>query len=614
MKNKKASIIFLLGSQSISGGTNVIFEHAAGLQRRGYYVVICTEYHVDYESVSWHPYGSDLIFVTYDEVSGRRFDVAIATWWRTIFNLNRIKANVFVYFCQSIESRFYDNSSFDNKTLIDFSYRLPLPIITESTWIAKFLTDTYGRTCFVVPNGIRKELFGPLVRGGNKKEGVSFLVEGPLGVPFKNTERAIELCASSRVNNIGLLTSSPCKEYPGVNSVFSQIPQREISTIYGQYDVLVKLSVVEGMFGPPLEMFHCGGTAISYKVTGHEDYMIHDVNSLLLEIGDEIGVRDAIKCIKNSSLREELKKNAMITSGQWPSWDRSTDEFEKVIKQILKFHRPSRGLIEDVSCAVQSTLSVSWLLHAIQFRPYDIWDMIKMMRRLVLNQLSAQVDSYIASIGGVNDDVVRRAMNNISTLITPMPLRLEYCRNIFLILYGVVIANKKRLSRKNAKKLNDSSQFVDFMAEEIKSDAMRMSRKSLSAWDEREIDFCVVRGSRDDRGVARQLKKIKKIFPGLISTDVSADLPIIDDVFLASRVIYFPEEWSSQLDFPILRRLLVSAFMSGAVIILSGFSRNIWRLESGEHYISADSFFDMPISVWIFSKISTLVMFSSQRC
>ena len=69
MKNKKASIIFLLGSQSISGGTNVIFEHAAGLQRRGYYVVICTEYHVDYESVSWHPYGSDLIFVTYDEVS-----------------------------------------------------------------------------------------------------------------------------------------------------------------------------------------------------------------------------------------------------------------------------------------------------------------------------------------------------------------------------------------------------------------------------------------------------------------------------------------------------------------------------------------------------------------
>ena len=122
-----------------------------------------------------------------------------------------------------------------------------------------------------------------------------------------------------------------------------------------------------------------------------------------------------------------------------------------------------------------------------------------------------------------------------------------------------------------------------------------MSRKSLSAWDEREIDFCVVRGSRDDRGVARQLKKIKKIFPGLISTDVSADLPIIDDVFLASRVIYFPEEWSSQLDFPILRRLLVSAFMSGAVIILSGFSRNIWRLESGEHYISADSFFELEV-------------------
>ena len=53
------------------------------------------------------------------------------------------------------------------------------------------------------------------------------------------------------------------------------------SGIYRSCDVIVKLSYVEGMFGPPLEMFHCGGTSIVYDVTGHDEYIVHGKNGLV---------------------------------------------------------------------------------------------------------------------------------------------------------------------------------------------------------------------------------------------------------------------------------------------------------------------------------------------
>jgi hypothetical protein len=50
--------------------------------------------------------------------------------------------------------------------------------------------------------------------------------------------------------------------------------------VYRSCDILGKLSYVEGMFGPPLEMFHCGWTAIVYNVTGMMN--IYDIRRMHL--------------------------------------------------------------------------------------------------------------------------------------------------------------------------------------------------------------------------------------------------------------------------------------------------------------------------------------------
>jgi glycosyltransferase involved in cell wall biosynthesis len=110
-------------------------------------------------------------------------------------------------------------------------------------------------------------------------------VEGPLGVSYKNVEKTIELCRQAEVDEIWLLTSSEVTDYPGVNRCFSRVPITETAAIYRSCDLLVKLSYVEGMFGPPLEMFHCGGTALVYDVTGHDEYIRHQQNSIVVPRG-----------------------------------------------------------------------------------------------------------------------------------------------------------------------------------------------------------------------------------------------------------------------------------------------------------------------------------------
>jgi hypothetical protein len=65
------------------------------------------------------------------------------------------------------------------------------------------------------------------------------------------------------------------------------------------------------MFGPPLEMFHCGGTAIVYDVTGHDEYIRHGVNSLVVERDNELQVVDWLKKLKNDiGLLDKLKAGA----------------------------------------------------------------------------------------------------------------------------------------------------------------------------------------------------------------------------------------------------------------------------------------------------------------
>jgi glycosyltransferase involved in cell wall biosynthesis len=336
-------IAFLLGSPEISGGTYVIFEHATRLQAIGHTVIIVTEEIVTPQRYAWHPEAGRLLWRSLEEVRNDAFDFVIATWWHSVEKLGKLHARKYVYFVQSIESRFLppqDPEIYPQRDIdiinawCEDTYALNVPVITEAHWIQSYLFERYNRLAAIVRNGIRKDIYcadGPAYAA--RREGnLRVLVEGPLGVSYKNVEKTIELCRRAEVDEIWLLTSSEVTDYPRVNRCFSRVPITETAAIYRSCDLLVKLSYVEGMFGPPLEMFHCGGTALVYDVTGHDEYIRHQQNSIVVPRDDEASVINWLKRLQESpALMASLKGGAEQTAHDWPDWDVATKNFHDAL-------------------------------------------------------------------------------------------------------------------------------------------------------------------------------------------------------------------------------------------------------------------------------------------
>jgi hypothetical protein len=345
-------IVFLIGGVAISGGNYVTFQHALYAKAMGHDVTIAAMHPWTEAELTWHPALSQIDLAKLSDLAEQRFDIAIATWWRTALRLAEINAEQYAYFVQSIESRFFPAHQQRHRDLVDGTYRMGLPVITEASWIKEHLHESFGTEAYLARNGILKSLYtvdgdtvAPRVPGR-----LRILVEGPFGVPIKNTARTVRLVREAEPAEIWLLTSSKVAWYPGVDRVFSQVPIQAVPPIYRSCDVIVKLSYVEGMFGPPLEMFHCGGTAIVYSVSGHDEYIVPNKNALVLSSDDEAGVVAQIRrLIQDQTLLRTLKDEAEDTARGWPDWNHSSSTFLSHLEKIVHLPSVCRTALADQS-------------------------------------------------------------------------------------------------------------------------------------------------------------------------------------------------------------------------------------------------------------------------
>lgn len=338
-------ICFLVGSMAISGGTYVIVQHASFLHNLGHDVTLAVQEKFNASTVSWHDRASNLRCIPIAEAKDESFDLVIATWWKTALELAEFDSRAYAYFIQSIESRFYPSDEGPLRALVDSTYDLPIKLATEALWIQRYLTVEHTQTSALIRNGIRKDVYrldGPAVAPRDPSH-PRVLVEGPFGVPFKNTALAIRLAKKAGAKDIWVLTSSPAGRLPGVSRVFSRMAMNDTPSVYRSCDILLKLSTVEGMFGPPLEMFHCGGTSVVFNVTGHDEYIIHGQNSLVVPTGDVKGVvRSLEELLCDRSLLKKLSSAATETARGWPSWDQSSAAFATWVDECLLFGMADR--------------------------------------------------------------------------------------------------------------------------------------------------------------------------------------------------------------------------------------------------------------------------------
>lgn len=330
--NRPRKVAFLLDSFIISGGVIAIIEHCSRLEGPDFEPYIVTE-HPATPHRNWHHAGSALRVLDFETAQSMDFDIAIATWWKTCYNLHRLRADRYAYFVQSLENRFYEPTKHGSlKPLVRATYQLPVIFITEAKWIQDTIQAMRPKAqVFYVRNGIDKSIFNLGERTEfqpTNTERLRILIEGPLGVWFKETTKAIQIAAGLEFpKRITLVTASdvPPDVRRQVDVVHSNVTATEMPEIYRQTDVLLKMSKVEGMFMPPLEAFHCGATAVCSWVTGCDEYLKHGWNSFIAVPEDYDSIRRYLNLInKDRQLLNFLRCNALTTAKSWPSWEESS--------------------------------------------------------------------------------------------------------------------------------------------------------------------------------------------------------------------------------------------------------------------------------------------------
>lgn len=318
-------IAYVIPGCGISGGIAVICQHVNRLLRRGLDVVLISE--DDKTSIDWFP--NQLVEVLPMSKIPDNIDIVVATGWSTAYTIQNINAKRKVYFVQSDESRFYEKDSKMYKEAWE-SYKFEYEYMTEAKWIKKWLKDTFGQEAYYVPNGLDEKIIHktePIVPKGEK---VRVLLEGPIDIPFKGMADAF-MAVNDLDCEIWCISSAgrPKPEWK-CDRFFEKVPMEQMKFIYSSCDIFLKMSRVEGFFGPPLEMMACGGAVVVGKVTGYEEYIEHEYNALVVNQGDVMGARKAVdKLINDVELRKKLILNGEKTADKW-KWEPTIDELEKI--------------------------------------------------------------------------------------------------------------------------------------------------------------------------------------------------------------------------------------------------------------------------------------------
>jgi glycosyltransferase involved in cell wall biosynthesis len=316
---------FLVNDLQLSGGVGVVVQHARQLSMiEGWEVTLVMAR--EPEGPTWHGYEHlpHLHVRTRAEALEEEYDIAVATWWETTFTLFELTAARYAYFVQSLEDRFYHHDEAE-RLGARMTLDLPVSFITEASWIAQTLAGLRpDAPCFLVRNGIDKEIFAPLEQAPVNASGpLRVLVEGSPGAWFKHVHHAIDAASAMLEPHHVTVVCGDRKALGDVaaDEIVGPLTHREMAELYGRVDVVLKLSSVEGMFGPPLEGFHRGATCVVTPVTGHEEYVEHGWNGLLTDWDDLRGTARQLDLLaRDRELLQFLRTNALETARTWPGW------------------------------------------------------------------------------------------------------------------------------------------------------------------------------------------------------------------------------------------------------------------------------------------------------
>lgn len=332
-------VAFLVQDLQLSGGVGVLVEHAWRLRRH---------HDVDVRLVLTRPEShpawgyrglEDVPVLELDEGLAERWDIALASWWETTSVLFRFDAARHACLTQALEDSIYDHRQ-PERIAASLVATLPVRFVTEARWIAETLERLQpGNRVLYVRNGIAKDVFGPVdaIAPAAEDEPLRIVVEGPLDKPKKGVRDALHAVSLMREPaELTWIAPHPVDDPPpGVDRVCSRLSHAEMAAELGRQHVMLKLSRNEGMYGPPLEAFHRGATVVTSAVSGHDEFVVHRDNALVVGWDDPHGTARALDLLaRDRVLLHRLRLGALETARAWPDWSRAASLMACALRRI----------------------------------------------------------------------------------------------------------------------------------------------------------------------------------------------------------------------------------------------------------------------------------------
>ena len=374
-------IALLLPNISISGGVHVALSHACALQIRGHEITLI-DVSGTYGSNEIQVAGVALNVRSLGSVRDISFDLAITTWWETIESIPFIKSKKAINFIQSLEYRFYPENDFRAR-YAKLLQLIPTSSITVANWMVDPISSSIGPfQCEVVLNGL-SQAFLPTKASpnsvGTSDEPLRVLVEGPANLEFKGVKQATEI-----LNNLDFPMDATYVNTSGIEpdfdtaiykNVFTSMSQADFSEVLEENDVLLKLSTVEGMFGPPLEAFSRGCTVVCYPVTGHDEYIVNRKNALVAGLGNADEVTAHLKSLNNDrGLLETLQRGGIETAGSWISMDDSSRNFVNVVENLYDSTNSGEEISNLIRVIAPFRSELQEMCELINAKNDEIWE------------------------------------------------------------------------------------------------------------------------------------------------------------------------------------------------------------------------------------------------
>jgi glycosyltransferase involved in cell wall biosynthesis len=381
------NVAFVVNDLQLSGGVGVVVEHADQLARHhGFHVVLVLAREQDVPK--WRHRGlTDVPVLGLPAARRQRFDVAVATWWETTYALFELEADRYAYFVQSLEDRFYRPEE-PERLAAALTHDLPLALVTEARWIAETLEAVRPDVrVHYVRNGIAKELFSPPDEPRPLTTGpLRILVEGNPTVWFKGVRDALAATDEMSESRHVTLVAPDGADARGADRVIGPVSHLDMARLYAESHVVVKLSRVEGMYGPPLEGFHMGATTVTTPVSGHDEYVRHGWNGLLVDWDDVRGTARALDLLcRDHLLLHFLRHNAVRTAAAWPSWEQQGAVMAAILRTIHREPPPTasgaRALLADSRAGVQAQREVLAELGRLRYRIAPLLALERIMER-----------------------------------------------------------------------------------------------------------------------------------------------------------------------------------------------------------------------------------------